>query len=289
LSRYYATLADAPAPPDDAYPAFTRYCVEHRDQILGLLLTRTVQMTYVERCRPLVAPLSLVAAQAGEPLNLIEIGCAAGVLLTFDKYAYVLDERGRVGGADAPITLTGDLRGGPALRIPRIGTRTGLDLHVVDVKSEEQRRWVLASTYPETREQQKRLSTAMEIVANTDIKMIEGDAVTLLPGVLAATPDPVCVYHSACTMYWSAESKEALDTILKDASRTRDIYRVSLEPTEHFDSWSMGRGDKSNEPQTTPQFTGEAIITRYSRGESQKRLVSRHSMDYGTIEWVDGR
>ena len=212
LSRYYPTLTDNPTPPDGAYPAFARYCAEHRGEILQLLKTHTVQMTYVERCRSLVTPLSVIAQQAGEPLNLVEIGCSAGVLLTFDKYAYDLRGQGAVGPADAALTLTGELRGGPALRIPKIGTRTGLDLRVVNVKSEEERRWILASTYPETREQQVRLAKALDVVAATDIRMLQGDALDLLPRVLAETPGPLCVYHSACLMYWSPEAQRRRST-----------------------------------------------------------------------------
>jgi hypothetical protein len=286
LSRFYATLTENPAPPEDAYPAFAAYCARHRDEILALMKVNTVQMTYVERCRSMVAPFTQIAAEAGEPINLIEIGCAAGILLTFDKYAYILNSRGRVGSASAPLTLEGELRGDPPLRIPKIGTRTGLDLHVVDVNSEEQRRWILASTYPENREQQKRLVTALDVVAQTDIAMHEGDALALLPGLLASMPSPLCVYHSACLMYWSTEAKDKLNNLLKDASRDRDIYRLSLEPSEQWDKWSLGRADNPFEAKNGPPMTGETIITKYSRGNAEKRVVARHSPDYGTIAWI---
>jgi hypothetical protein len=287
LSRYFRTLTEDLAPPDKAYPAFARYCAEHRDEILQLMKTHTVQMTFVERCRSLVAPMSLVAAQAGEPLNLVEIGCAAGVLLTFDKYAYDLDGRGRIGPANAPVTLSGELRGGPSLRIPKIGTRTGLDLHTVNVNAEDERRWILASTFPELHEQQARLATALDVVAETDITMLQGDALDLLPGILAATPSPLCVYHSACLMYWSADGKAALNTLLMDASRDRDIYRVGLEPTEHFDAWSQGRSSNPYQSQMGPPLMGEVTITRYSKGTADSRLVARQTSDYGTTEWID--
>ena len=46
-------------------------------EIIARLETRTVQSTYVERCRVLAPALSVVAEEAGEPLNLIEIGTAS--------------------------------------------------------------------------------------------------------------------------------------------------------------------------------------------------------------------
>ena len=87
LSRYFATLADDPLPPGGAYPELARFCREHRDELRHLLQTRSVQTTYAERCRALLAPMCEVAREAGEPLNLVEIGCSAGVLLVFDKFA----------------------------------------------------------------------------------------------------------------------------------------------------------------------------------------------------------
>ena len=167
LASYFPTLTESPLPPDEAWPDFRRFCLEHRDELIELLRTRPVQMTYVERCRNILAPMSYIADQAGEPLNLIEIGCSVGVLLTFDRYAYELHEGERVGPEDAPFLLKGKLAGGPKLRIPRIGTRTGLDLNIIDTNSEEDRRWMLATCFPELLEKQAQLAEAMDIVAET--------------------------------------------------------------------------------------------------------------------------
>jgi hypothetical protein len=163
---------------------------------------------------PLYATLAARAASDA----LVEIGCSAGVLLTFDSYAYELEQGGRVGAADAPLTLSLAVVGGHPLRIPRIGARIGLDLHVLDASSEDERRWLLAFSFPEHREQQAALATALSVVARTPIRMIEGDALDTLPAVLAETPDPLCVFHSACLMYWPAQAKAALDALSMQAA-----------------------------------------------------------------------
>ena len=118
LARFFATLTEIPAPPERAFPELQRFCRERRADILPILERRTVQSTYVERCWTLMPALAHVADLAGEPLNLVEIGCSAGVLLTFDRYAYEVPGRGRIGRADAPLTLSGKLTGRPPLRIP---------------------------------------------------------------------------------------------------------------------------------------------------------------------------
>ncbi len=291
LSRYFATLAPDPASPEGAFPEFARFCRAHREEIVELLETRTVQTTYAERCRTIMPLLSRVADLAGEPLNLIEIGCSAGVLLTFDSYAYRLDDGRLVGRVDAPLTLPLKVTGGPALRIPKIGTRVGLDLHVIDVRSEDERCWLLALSFPEHREQQAALARALEVVAQTPMRMIEGDALHSLPALLEQTPAPVCVYHSACLMYWPSQAKAALDDRLLQASAGRTIYRVAVEPTERFISEQTGKAVPASAAPAgasqSPPVRGEAVISCYRDGVMTRVAAARTASDYGTIEWID--
>src|SRR3974390_1486915 len=58
LARYYATLIDTPAPPEEAFADFARYCKAHRQEILEILATRTIQATTPERCTMLMPLLS---------------------------------------------------------------------------------------------------------------------------------------------------------------------------------------------------------------------------------------
>lgn len=290
LSPYFATLTENPAPPEMAFPAFARYCAEHRGEILQILETRTVQTTYVERCAALTPLVSFVAEQAGEPLNLVEIGCSAGVLLTFDKYAYEVTGRGRIGPADAPLTLEAEVHGGPTPRIPRIARRIGLDLRTIDCTSEDERRWLLALCFPELRAEQRRLDAALDVVARTEMTMLEGDALQRLPEVLASTPDPLCIFSSACLLYWSAEARAGLEEMLIAASRGREFYRVSLEPSEDYDRWAKGRSSGQADGGHAPRPTvGMATIIRYRDGEAQARGVAQKLGPLAGLRWVDDR
>jgi hypothetical protein len=286
LGRYYATVCENPEPPGEAFTPFARFCRERRAEILERLHGRTVQSTYVERCRSLLPPLSEVARHAGEPLALVEIGCSAGVLLTVDAYSYDLGGR-TAGPADAPVALEGDLQGGPALRIPRIGARIGLDLHPVDVRDPAARRWVLALCFPELRAHQARLATALDVVARTDIRMLAGDALATLPQVLAETPGPLCVFHSTCLFYWPVEAKAALESLLTEASRGREIWRVGIEPAERFDGWYAGRGERPDGAQGIAEACwGEIIVSRYGDGVAARRLAARTAWDGASTEWL---
>jgi len=285
LARYFATLSEAPLPPEGAYPELARFCGQHDDELAQLLRTRTVQTTYAERCRAILPPMCEVAREAGEPLNLIEIGCSAGVLLVFDKFAYDLNHQGLIGPADAPFVLKGKLQDGPELFIPRIGKRTGIDLHTIDARSEEERRWLLSLCFPELRGEQERLAQALDVIAATDITMLEGDALGHIDAALADTPDPVCVFHSACLFYWPKEAQLALEEKLVEASRSRDIWRIAIEPSDTFDDWHKGRPGGESAQQPANRKSGEITINRYRKGMGERRVVGRPNADYGIVEW----
>jgi hypothetical protein len=285
LSRFYATLTDQPAPPGDAFPEFADYCRIHRPQILDLLATRTVQSTYVERCGFLLPLISVVARRAGEPLNLIDIGCSAAVLLTLDKYAYTLPDGSVLGPSDAPLTLACDMRGGPRPRIPVIAKRIGLDLHPVDARSEDQRRWLMAVSLPELRRQRQGLTRALDVVASTNIRLVQGNALDLIADVLAETPGPVCVYHSACLSYWNKESRTALDTRLQQASCVRDIYRVGIEASADSYAWHQGLATAADQPAARASGTSELNIAVYRGGAMENSIVAQGPF-FGPFEWL---
>jgi hypothetical protein len=286
LARYFATLTDNPLPPEHAWPDFARYCREHRDELLDLLANNTVQTTYAERCVNLVAPIAYVADRAGEPLHLVEVGCSAGVLLTFDKYAYDFDGRGRIGALDAPLVLDGRITGNAPLRIPRVASRTGLDIHPVDARVEAERRWLIALTFPEWRKERARLAAALDTVAATDIRMVAGNALATLPRVLAETPPgPLAIFHSACLYYWDAESKAALDALLTETSREREIFRIGLEASEAFNAWHKGRAGRAPSGGRAPP-SGEITVAHYRDGRMDARVVAHNSVNEPTA-WLD--
>lgn len=287
LARWFGTLADDPLEPEQAFPEFARYAREHEAELRELLETRSVQTTYAERCRAILPPMCEVAREAGEPLNLVEIGCSAGVLLVFDKFAYRLDGQGLIGREDAPLVLEGELLDGPELFIPRIGKRTGIDLHTIDVRSEEERRWLLSLCFPELREEQARLTMALDVIAQTDITLLEGDGLTQIRTALADTPDPLCVYHSACLRYWPRDARVALEEVFLEESRSRTFWRIGIEPSDAFDEWYTGRrtGEESGDAAPASRPTGEIAIFRYANGKAEKRIVGLPNADYGKVRW----
>jgi hypothetical protein len=245
-----------------------------------------VQTTYAERCRALLAPMCVVAREAGEPLNLVEIGCSAGVLLAFDKFAYRLNDQGVIGADGASLLLEGQLHGGPELFIPRIGTRTGLDLRTIDVRSEDERRWLLALCFPELRDEQGRLAKALDVVAQTEMRMLEGDALLHIERAMADTPDPLCVFHSACLFYWPAEARAKLEVLLCEASRSRPIWRIAIEPSFVFDDWEDHYAGRAARPADVRDLKiGGISLIRYTGGVATREILGWPDSDYGIIKW----
>ncbi len=286
LARFFPTLSEDPATPEAALPELLRFCVERRDEILSILRTRTVQSTYVERCWSLMPALAHVAALAGEPLDLIEIGTSAGVLLTCDAHAYDVPGKGRVGPQHAPLTLTGRYEGNPPLGIPRIEKRIGIDLQPLDAANADDRRWLLALCLPELRDEQARLATALDVVAGTDMRLEKGDALERLPEMLALEDGPVCVFHSVCLLYWPQAARAALDTLLCHESRARDIYRLGFELSADFDAVHAGRSANADAATRPPRASFDVTCTCYRGGNADARVIAQMTPDFETLYWL---
>ena len=283
LASYFPTMVAEPLPAGEAWSAFKLFCLARREEIIATLSNTTVQTTFADRCATILPAITWVADAIGEPLNLIEIGCSAGVLLTLDKYAYAYEGHTRIGAADAPLTFSTAIRGDPPLRIPQIASRTGLDLRPLDAGKPEERRWLIAQIFPEYRQQREQLEVALDVVATTRIRMLKGDALQTLPGVLAGTGDPVCIFHSVCLSYWTAEARAELDALLTSASLGgRTIYLVGSEPSARFSAWNKGHNRAQGEK---PPPSGEITITRYSRGEMEGRIVATNGLGL-PFEWL---
>jgi hypothetical protein len=272
LARFYAALTENPEPPEGVFPDFKRYCLQHRAEILELMRTRTIQATFTERCQVITPLASYIADLAGEPLNIIEIGCSAGLLLSFDKYAYDVKGGARIGPQNAPLTMAIDAPGAPPIHMPRIGRRIGLDLRPVDAKSKEERLWLMAQLTPDERTRQRQLAAALDTVAQTDIEFHRGDALDFVPLLVAECSGPLLIYHSNCLIYWTPEGKAQLDAQLREGSRGRDIYRLGVEP----DIERAKRG----------QSGIEIMFTRYRDGEAESRLLAEASNDSAIVTWV---
>lgn len=230
LVAWYPDLGGSISPGGDPVPVFRDFCLSHRDELASLIATRRTQTNEVARCVALLPAFGVAGNKVGTPMALIEIGASAGLLLAFDRYRYVYG--GEAWGPEsAPVVLTTELRGQqpPLPDGLAIESRTGIDLFPLDVSSADDARWLDALVWPGHEERRTRLRAALGLVAPAPPRILAGDALELLPELLAAVPADVTpvVYHSFALIQWSNEQRARLDDLLRAAGRR--VIRIWLE------------------------------------------------------------
>ena len=164
---------------------------------------RRTQTNEPARCATLLPALALLP----QPLALIEVGASAGLTLLADKYSYDYDGH-RVTGTDprAPV-LACRPRGPVPLpdRVPEVAWRAGLDLNPLDVTSEDDVRWLECLLWPGETGRLERLRAAVETARRDPPRLVRGDLLTDVPGLVAQAPPAatVVIFHSAVLGYVS--------------------------------------------------------------------------------------
>jgi hypothetical protein len=236
LALYYPSITEKPFNADRAYPEFRAFCLSQRRRIVDLLKTRMVQTTVVRRAAYLLPAMAHVAKLAGAPLSIVEVGCSAGLLTLFDRYRYDFGDGIVIGEPDGPLVSGFHYIGAkvpvPA-HMPEIRERIGIDLNPIDPRDLAEVRWIDAVLPADLTEDRRQLRAALDYRASIPLRVVEGDALKVLPGVLSALSDPVCVFHSHCLYQWPEAAKDDFEQLLAQASYTRDIYRIGIE---HFTS-----------------------------------------------------
>jgi len=233
LAAWYPVL-EAGAPEGDPAALFCEFVAGHRDALVSLVSTRTVQTNEVRRCVALVPAFATVAAETGKPLALLEIGPSAGLNLLFDRYRYDYGPHGMTGPIDSSVTLTTEVRGGePPVPdpLPAVAWRRGIDLHPVDVTDPDAVRWARSLLWPEQVERTERFLAAVAIAAPNPPPLVQGNAIDLLPETIAGVPEAcsLVVYHSFALNQFSPDARSEVGTLLQEASRHRRIDRIGIE------------------------------------------------------------
>lgn len=238
LRRFYPNLhGDVAATETDPFPAFRDFIEEHRSEIAALIETRVTNTNEVGRSGILHAGFRAVAAGAGEPLHLIEVGPSAGLNLIWDRYGVRYTRESEVyaiESKDPALNIDVALRGEkipPLGKTPTIASRVGLELNPVELGDQTQRDWLRALIWPDHVARLKRLEAAFEAFANVKPAIRAGDALALLPDALRDVPEnqPVCIYHTLVIYQFSTTMREALENILTVAGLRRPVWRLGLE------------------------------------------------------------
>lgn len=244
LAAYYLSLNARPAPPEQAGPAYQEFCRQLRPEIERLLPVRQVQTNEVRRAAALLPVLGVAWQRVHRaPLALIGLGASGGLLLLLDRYGYDYGPAGRVGDPDAPLQLTCQVRGPVPIpdRIPTVASRVGIDLNPIDVRVEEQRRWLEAQIWPTDSfpDRLRRLDQAAVIAAQDPPRLVKGDVLAMLDPLVEAVPGSqvVCLMHSYTTYEMPPEARARLDKQIAAIGERRPVLCVALEWDSHRETW----------------------------------------------------
>ena len=230
LRAYYPAISGRDVPGGDPAPIFRDFCLVHQDEIVEIISTRRTQTNEVARCVALLPAIAELTGRRTGPVSLIEVGSSAGLLLAFDRYRYVYGAE-TWGPAESPVRLTTELRGQqpPVPDALDIASRVGIDLHPVDITAESDARWLDAMVWPGHEQRRRRLRAAISVVGPDPPRLVSGDALEVLPGILDSVPahqNPV-VFHSFALIQWDSDQRDRLGEILRTAGRP--VFRIWLE------------------------------------------------------------
>jgi hypothetical protein len=176
-------LLGAPEAEDADWGAWV---LAHADVLVAESTVRSVQTNEPGRCAALLPALSLIEG----PIALLEIGASAGLCLYPDRYSYrYVRDAGRTRELDpdtgpASVVLSSAWSGPEAeLRIPTVLWRAGIDLHPLDARAAEDRRWLTGLVWPGESGRRERIDAALDVAAEAPPILRSADAAA--PGVIA--------------------------------------------------------------------------------------------------------
>ena len=276
LAAYYSTLGGSRAAAPEAVGLFREFCLEHRDELLPAIRTRLVQTNEVRRSAILLPAFASAAEDAGQPLALFEIGPSAGLNLLFDRYRYRFGDV-EIGPAGSPVVLESEPRGAvPALPIPAVASRLGVDINPLDVTNPEDVAWLRALLWPEHTDRLALLDAALKVARQSPPELLRGDIFGLLPPRVAATPKghAVCLFATFVLNQFSPAMLSRLRGMLVSLADVRPVYLVVMGFTEFIEPGTPWIGD------------AQVWVLRLRDGAADYRLSSTANPHGRWIDWV---
>jgi len=305
LAAFYDTVTTVrsgpPAHPEgDVATAFADFCHVYRTEVERLVATRSTQTNEVGRCTALLPGLGHVASQYEwqQPLSLLDLGTSAGLNLLFDDYAYTYCAA--AGGAvrtagppDSRVALECDVRGDlsslPALRLPLMAERVGLDLSPLDPLSDDDSLWLLACQWPDNPPRFGRLRAALANVrAGTRPPRLErGDMLKDLPRVTGSISGdgPLVVFHSWVAAYLDEEEQQSLSEQIAGLHAGRPVHYLYCESP--FETPGLPTPPPPV-PRDGPDMA-TALVHIGPGGRTAERLADTHPHGYWIRWWPESR
>ena len=226
--------------PVDSYAGFRAFVMDRWDEVAATMRVRRTQTSggtpadegvagggEARRCATLLPALAAIDG----PVALLEVGASAGLCLQPDRYAYRYDESPVLGDCDLVLNCRTSGAVPVPDRLPDVVWRAGLDLNPLDVRDDDDMRWLRSLIWPEESERFTILDRAVEIARSAPARITRGDLLTDLAAVAAGAPADatLVVYHSAVLAYLPDERRGAFRHELAGLAAERPTVWISNE------------------------------------------------------------
>jgi hypothetical protein len=255
-SAHHLLLAEPNHPLADHYPNFERanaegdatdhfvdFVLSRSEPMRELLATRSTQTNEISRCNWFLFPLSMLNDEVGT-LARVDIGSSAGLTLLAPLIDYDVRPGGLI-GSGSTLTIGCDVRGEPPLpsRPPDVVRSLGIDASPIDVRDDDQVRWLEACAWPDQVERFARLRSAISLARVHDIQVENGDAVDDVVGAIERVREHG---HPVVTTSWVLN-------YLSPARRTQFVNALDRVGASTDLSWIIAES-----PRETPELPGHA-------------------------------
>jgi hypothetical protein len=255
--------------------------LESQEDILDFMLSQTPQSHEVALSSAVLLGALATVAQFGGGLSLVELGCAGGLALQFDRYAYQFGDQ-TLGGSPLSLhaAVTGRIAPLLAQGMPEVLARRGLDLQPLDLTQEAERLLLAAFVPPDQAERIARMNAAAALLRpNEPLDLRRGKAdrdltPLLLEAYLSMPPGNTLFLYNI--MVWPDLSDE------ERAQLTYGVQKLAsrIEPHKPI-AWLQV------EPFTAGSDLLEARLLTYGWVDPEDRTVRRLAHLDPTCSWID--
>lgn len=275
-------------PADDAtiVEEFTSFCRTFEAPIAERCVVRKTQTNEVGRCAVLRAVLGVLAERGVAELSLLDAGCSAGLNLFVDAYGYDYGAV-RAGPEGAAPVLRCELRGAvPALSMPAVTGRVGLDLSPIDVRDADQVAWLLACLWPDDVGRIARLHDAVGVATarRDEVTLVEGDMVGQLAEAAARTDADATLLVANCwsAAYLEPPRRRALADAVAAVASSRPVAWVTMEPR----AVARDLGVLDEHAVLSHQESSAVCLTEFDRGAPRSTLLAETHAHGAWLAWA---
>lgn len=230
LAAAYAA-ADGDAAAEAAIDTLTRMA----DSVVSIAAQRQTRTHETQHCAVLAPAIAEAARRVeADAVGLIDVGDSSGLNLHVDRVGVTYSNGQTLGDPASPVQLSSSIVRGraiPTRAMPEVTSRISVDLDPVDVTDADDARWLRACLWPDQPEQAARLEAGMALAASDPPRLLQGDAIEVLPDAFAHVPSdalPVVTTTWALS-HFPLESRLRFLHRLEEAAADRAVAWVSLE------------------------------------------------------------